>query len=559
MLKPKLFSVLQDGYSKEQFLKDLTAGFIVGIIAIPLSIALAIASGVSPEKGLYTAIIAGFIVSLLGGSRVQIGGPTGAFVVIIYGIVEKQGYPALVVATVLAGIILIFMGLLKLGGVIKFIPYPITTGFTSGIAVVIFSQQIKDFLGLQMDKMPSEFIPRLSEYIKSINTISINTLIVGIIALLIIVGWPYINKKIPGALVSIVITTGAVQLLGIKVETIGDRYSNLKAALPSFYFPEISLSMIADLLPTALTLAVLAGIESLLSAVVSDGMIGDKHRSNMELVAQGVANIFSGLFGGIPATGAIARTAANVKNGGRTPVAGIVHSITVLAIMMILMPLAKMIPMTTLAAILMIVAYNMVEWYSIKSLFKAPKTDIAILVTTFTLTVVFDLVVAIEFGVIMAAFLFMKRMADITKIESIKSDLEDSPDIALSNPDGIDPAIQIFQVYGPFFFGVADNFATTIQQNVSDTHVMIIRMRHVPFIDATGYHALFKTYSYCRKHRILLLFTQVQEQPFELMDKHGFIELSGKDNFCEDIEHALVRANAYVALHKKFPLNKHGH
>lgn len=552
MLKPKLLSVLQEGYTKEQFFKDLTAGFIVGIIAIPLSIALAIASGVSPEKGLFTAIIAGFIVSLLGGSRVQIGGPTGAFVVIIYEIIEKQGYSALVVASILAGIILIFMGLMKLGSVIKFIPYPITTGFTSGIAVVIFSQQIKDFLGLKMEKFPSEFIPRFSEYIKSIDTVSVNSLIVGIIALLIIIGWPYINKKIPGQLIAIVVTTAAVQLLGIDVETIGDRYSDLKAALPTFQMPQISLNMIADLLPTAVTIAVLAGIESLLSAVVSDGMIGGKHRSNMELVAQGTANIASVLFGGIPATGAIARTAANVRNGGRTPVAGIVHSVTVLAIMMILMPLAKMIPMTTLAAILMIVAYNMSEWRAFKNLFKAPKTDIAILLVTFFLTVVFDLVVAIEFGVIMAAFLFMKRMADTTKVESIKDDLEETPDLALNNPEGINPAIQIYQIYGPFFFGAADKFTDTIHENITPTRVVIIRMKHVPFMDATAYHALFKTYSYCRKHRILLLFTQVQEQAFNLLTNHGFIELVGRDNFCDSIENALIRANAYVELHQKY-------
>lgn len=558
MQKPKLFTVLGAGYSREQFFKDLTAGFIVGIIAIPLSIALAIASGVSPEKGLYTAIIAGFIISFLGGSRVQIGGPTGAFVVIIYGIIEKKGYPALVIAAILAGIILIFMGLIKLGGVIKYIPYPITTGFTSGIALVIFSQQISDFLGLKMEKTPSEFIHRIGEYIKSIDTLSINSLIVGSISLLIIIGWPYINKKIPGSLIAIIATTLAVKLLGIQVETIGDRFSDLQASLPSIQFPAFDLAMIVDIFPSALTIAVLAGIESLLSAVVSDGMIGDKHNSNMELIGQGVANVFSGLFGGIPATGAIARTAANVRNGGRTPIAGMVHSLVVLAIMMILMPYAKMIPMTTLAAILMVVAYNMSEWRAFKNLFKAPKTDIAILLSTFVLTVVVDLVVAIEFGVVMAAFLFMKRMADNTKIESIKSDIEENPSISLGNPDGIDPAIQVFQIYGPFFFGAADKFIQTIQDNVATTHVMIIRMRHATFMDATGYHALYKTYSYCRKHKILLLFTQVQKQPYDLLSRHGFIELAGKDNFCSDIEHALIRGNAYVELNRKFPLKKHG-
>lgn len=556
MLKPKLMTVLKEGYTKEQLFKDIVAGIIVGIIAIPLSIALAIASGVSPEKGLYTAIIAGFIISLLGGSRVQIGGPTGAFVVIIYDIIQKQGYQALVVATLLAGLILIFMGLLKLGSIIKYIPYPITTGFTSGIALVIFSQQIKDFFGLQMEHVPSEFIPRWSEYIKTFNTMSVNSLIVGIISLLIIMGWPYINKKIPGQLVAIGVTTGAVQLLGIKVETIGDRYSQLKAALPTLQVPQISLSTITSLLPTALTIAVLAGIESLLSAVVADGMIGGKHRSNMELVAQGTANIFSVLFGGIPATGAIARTAANIRNGGRTPVAGMVHSLTVLAVMMLLMPLAKLIPMTTLAAILMVVAYNMSEWRSFKNLFKAPKTDIAVLLVTFVLTVVFDLVVAIEFGVVMAAFLFMKRMADTTKVESIKDELEDTPDLTMNNPEGIDPAIQVYQIYGPFFFGAADKFTDTIRESITPTRAMIIRMKHVPFMDATAYHALFKTYSYCRKHRILLLFTQVQEPVYALLDKNGFIELVGRDNFCENIEGALIRANAYIELHRKYPIAK---
>ena len=556
MLKPKLFTVLQEGYSREQLFRDLTAGFIVGIIAIPLSIALAISSGVSPEKGLYTAIIAGFIISLLGGSRVQIGGPTGAFVVIIYGIIQKKGYEGLVIATIMAGIIMIFMGLVKLGGVIKYIPYPITTGFTSGIAVVIFSQQIKDFLGLKTEKNPSEFIERIHEYIKAIGTIDIGSVLVGTIALLIIIGWPYINKKIPGALVAIIITTLAVQLLGIEVETIGDRFSDLKAALPTFNIPSVNLTMISDLLTSAMTIAFLASIESLLSAVVADGMIGGKHRSNMELVAEGTANIFSVLFGGIPATGAIARTAANIRNGGRTPIAGIVHSLTVFAIMMLLMPLAKMIPMTTLAAILMIVAYNMSEWRAFKNLLKAPKMDIAVLLLTFVLTVVLDLVVAIEFGIVMAALLFMKRMADYTKVESIKEDLEDSSDIALYSPEGINPAIQIYQIYGPFFFGAADKFTNTIQYNEKPTRVLILRLRHVPFIDATGYHALFKAYSYCRKKRILVLFTQLHDQPYKVLKNHGFIELVGADNFCENVEHALVRANAYIELQQKFPSKK---
>ncbi|MGI6621993.1 MAG: SulP family inorganic anion transporter [Acetivibrionales bacterium] len=558
MQKPKLFTVLGGGYTKEQFFKDFSAGLIVGIIAIPLSIALAVASGVSPEKGLYTAIIAGFIISLLGGSRVQIGGPTGAFVAIIYGIIEKKGYPALVLATILAGIILIFMGLVKLGNVIKYIPYPITTGFTSGIALIIFSQQIGDFLGLKMEKTPSEFIPRIGEYIKSIDTINIDNLIVGIISLLIIISWPYINKKIPGSLVAIIASTIIAKLLGIQAETIGDRYNDLQAALPSIQLPHIDLDMIIDIFPSALTIAVLAGIESLMSAVVSDGMIGDKHNSNMELVGQGIANVFSGLFGGIPATGAIARTAANVRNGGRTPVAGIVHSAVVLAAMVLLMPYTKMIPIATLAAILMVVAYNMSEWRAFRNLFKAPKTDIAVLLFTFVLTVAVDLVIAIEFGVIISAFLFMKRMADNTKVESIKNEIQESSGITLANPEGIDPAIQVYQIYGPFFFGAADKFIQTIQDNISATNVVIIHMRHAAFMDATGYHALYKTYSFCRKHKILLLLTQVQKQPYELLCRNGFVELIGKDNFCPDIEHALVRGNAYAELNRKFPLRKYG-
>lgn len=556
MLKPKLFTILKDGYTRDQLIKDITAGFIVGIIAIPLSIALAIASGVSPEKGLYTAIIAGFIISFLGGSRVQIGGPTGAFVVIVYKIVQEKGYSGLVTASILAGIILIFMGLIKLGSVIKYIPYPITTGFTSGIAVVIFSQQLKDFFGLQTEKNPSEFLERIAEYGKAIGSIKLHSLIIGIIAILIIIGWPYINKKVPGALVAILVTTGAVQLLGIPVETIGDRFSNLSATLPPFTLPVFDLKTVTDLLPSAMTIAVLAGIESLLSAVVADGMIGGKHRSNMELVAQGAANICSVLFGGIPATGAIARTAANIRNGGRTPVAGMFHSITVLAVMMLFMPYAKMIPMSTLAAILMVVAYNMSEWRAFKNLFKAPKTDIFVLLLTFTLTVLIDLVVAIEFGIIMAAFLFMKRMADVTTMESIKEELVDTPEIGLENPQGLDPSIQIFQMRGPFFFGAADTFTNTILDNIKPTRVLVVRMRHVPFMDATGYHALYKTYSFCRKHKILFLMTHVQEQPLKVLEKHGFLDLAGRDNFCPNIEEALVRAKAYIELHEKFPQKK---
>ncbi len=556
MLKPKLFTVLKAGYTKEQLLKDIIAGIIVGIIAIPLSIALAISSGVSPEKGLYTAIIGGFLVSFFGGSRVQIGGPTGAFVVIIYKIIQDFGYDGLVIASLMAGVMLIIMGLFKFGSAIKFIPYPITTGFTSGIAVVIFSQQLKDFLGLQMEHSPSEFIERMVAYGKTIHTLQPQSLVIGLIALAVIIGFPYINKRLPGALVAIVVTTALTQLLQIPVETIGSRFTDLKAALPTFSLPHTDFETVKSLIQPAFTIAILAGIESLLSAVVADGMIGGKHRSNMELVAQGIANIGSVLFGGIPTTGAIARTAANVRNGGRTPVAGIVHSVTVLLIMMVLMPFAKLIPMTTLAAILMMVAFNMSEIRVFKGLLKAPKADVVVLLLTFTLTVVLDLVVAIEVGIVLAAFLFMKRMADSTTIQTINEELQDQPDFALSNPEGIDPRIQIFQIDGPFFFGAADAFANTLQDNIKPTQVIILRFRHVPFMDATAYQALYKVYVYCRRHKILLMFTQVQEQPMAVLVNNGFIDLTGKENFLENIEAALPRAQAYLELHEKYGKNE---
>ncbi len=555
MLQPKLFTVLKNGYTKEQLLKDIIAGIIVGIIAIPLSIALAIASGVSPEKGLITAIIGGFLISFLGGSRVQIGGPTGAFVVIIYKIIQDFGYSGLVIATLMAGVILILMGVLKFGSAIKFIPYPITTGFTSGIALVIFSQQLKDFLGLRMERNPSEFVERLVEYGKNIGTLQIQSLVVGLAALAILMGWPYLNKRIPAALIAILVTTAMVQLLGIQVDTIGSRFTDLKPVIPQFTLPTTDWATVRSLIQPAFTIAILAGIESLLSAVVADGMIGGKHRSNMELVAQGIANIGSVLLGGIPATGAIARTAANVRNGGRSPVAGIVHSLTIFLIMLILMPFAKLIPMTTLAAILMIVAYNMSEIRVFKGLLKASKADVLILLLTFVLTVLIDLVVAIEVGLVLAAFLFMKRMADSTSIQSIREDLQDQPDFALTNPDGIDPRIQIYQIDGPFFFGAADSFANTIQDNIAPTQVLILRFRHVPFMDATAYQALYKVYTYCRRHRILLMFTQMQDQPLAILEKNGFLELAGRENFMPNIEMAMPRAQVYLELHEKFGKN----
>lgn len=548
-LKPKLFSTMKS-YSREQFVKDVIAGIIVAIIALPLSIALAIASGVNPERGLYTAIIAGFFISFFGGSRVQIGGPTAAFVVIIYGIVTEFGLDGLIVATIMAGIILVIMGLLRFGGLIKYIPYTITTGFTAGIAVGIFAGQIKDFLGLDMGAVPSEFIEKMKAYGENISSINTAALMIGLISLFILVFWPKVTDKIPGSLIAIVVTTLIVKFTNIEVNTIGSVYGELSSKFPSFAFPHTNFAMIKKLLSPAFTIAILAGIESLLSCVVSDGMIGSRHRSNMELIAQGVGNIFSALFGGIPATGAIARTAANVKNGGRTPIAGIVHSITLLLILLVLMPLAGLIPMPALAAILIMVAYNMSEWREFIELIKtSPKSDIIVLVTTFLLTVIFDLVVAIEIGIVLAALLFMKRMADVTGVHSWKYIDEDSDEDSDfnedTNPDGINlrqvpQNTLVYEIVGPMFFAATDKF-----MNISSSaskNVIILRMRSVPAMDASGLRTLKKIFATCKKKKITLIFSHIQEQPMSMMIKAGFDKEVGDENFCENIDAALARA-----------------
>ena len=542
MLKPKLFTTLK-GYTKEQLIGDITAGIIVGIIAIPLSIALAIASGVSPEKGLHTAIIAGFFISLLGGSRVQIGGPTGAFVVILYGIMAKYGLDGLIISTIMAGLMLIAMGLLRFGSVIKFIPYPITTGFTSGIAFVIFSSQIKDFLGLKIENVPSEIIEKYSSYFEHISTASVQTMIVGIISLLIIIYWPKINKKIPGSLVAIIIATAVTLIFKLDVETIGSRFGEISGSFPRPSLPALTLERIRELFMPAMTIAILAAIESLLSAVVADGMIGGKHRSNMELVAQGVANTMSGLFGGIPATGAIARTAANIKNGGRTPIAGITHSITVLIVMLVLMPYAKYIPMTTLAAILIIVAYNMSEWRSFKGLLKAPKSDIAILLVTFFLTVLIDLVVAIEVGMILAMMLFMKRMADVTNVKDLSMELEDSIEEEHLREKLSTSDVQIYEINGPFFFGAANKFIESMETLSQMPKVLIIGMQKVPALDATGFHALKGLFKECIHSGTYLILSGVQQQPRTMLDKYGFSQKIGVESFTATIEESIIKAN----------------
>lgn len=543
-LKPKLFSVMKN-YTKEQFVKDVIAGIIVAIIALPLSIALAIASGVGPEKGLYTAIIAGFFIALLGGSRVQIGGPTAAFVVIIYGIIETYGFDGLVVATIMAGIIMIIFGLCRMGNLIKFIPYTITTGFTAGIAVGIAAGQIKDFTGMDVGSLPSDFLEKMKVYFTNLDKINFMALAIGVLALLICIFWPKVTQKVPGSLIAIIVTTLIVNLADLDVNTIGDLY-DVPSKLPGLSVPDVNFKLIQELISPAFTIAILASIESLLSAVVADGMIGSKHKSNAELVAQGVGNIFSALFGGLPATGAIARTAANIKNGGRTPIAGIVHSITLLIILVVLMPYAKMIPMTTLAAVLIMVAYNMCDYKAcIRLCKKAPKSDIIVLVVTFFLTVVFDLVVAIEVSMVITALLFMKRMADTTGVESWKyvEDDEDAENIGLKV---VPKNTLVYEISGPMFFGVADKLMSMIDDPSKD--VIIIRMRSVPAIDATALHSLIQMYERCKKEHITLIFSHVNEQPMHVMEKAGFDKEVGLDNICDNIDDALIRAESLVKI-----------
>ncbi len=543
-LKPKLFSVMKT-YTKEQFMKDIIAGIIVAIIALPLSIALALASGVGPEQGIYTAIIAGFLISFFGGSRVQIAGPPAAFATIVAGIVASKGMDGLILATVLAGIFLVLMGLLRLGNLIKYIPYTITTGFTAGIAVTIAIGQVKDFLGLTYPAGTTtiETMEKLEAVIKNITSINWQAVIVGIVCLAILIIWPYINKTIPGSLLAVIAGICMVQFLHMNVNTIGDLYE-ISNKLPVFHLPSFTFGDIRDIMSDALTIAILAAIESLLSCVVADSMINSKHRSNMELIAQGIGNVGSALFGGIPATGAIARTAANIKNGGRTPIAGMVHALTLVLILVVLMPYAALIPMPCIAAILFMVAYNMCGWRSFVNLCKSsPKSDILVLVLTFVLTVVFDLVVAIEVGILLAAMLFMKRMSDVTDVEGWKYvDEEDDPDsISLK---AVPKHTLVYEISGPMFFAAADKILH-ISVN-EDTRCLILRMRSVNAIDATAMHSLEQLYEMCRKKGITIILSHVNEQPGKVMAKAGFNEKIGSENFCAHIDAALERAKAFA-------------
>lgn len=544
-IKPKLFSVMKH-YTGQQLIKDIVAGIIVAIIALPLSIALALASGVTPEMGLYTAIVAGFIISFFGGSRVQIAGPTAAFATIVAGIVATEGIDGLVIATVMAGVILVLMGLCKFGSLIQFIPFTITTGFTSGIAVTIVIGQVKDFLGLTFHETKDpiiETVDKIKMIGRCIGTVNKEALVIGILALAILIVWPKINKMIPPSLIAIIVTAAAVKLMDMKVNTIGSLYT-ISSGLPHFTMPAFTLAKVRALLPNAFTIAILAAIESLLSCVVADGMIGSKHKSNAELVAQGLGNIGSAFFGGIPATGAIARTAANVKNGGRTPIAGMVHAVTLALILVLLMPYAEWIPMPCIAAILFMVAYNMCEWRKFVDICKtSPKSDILVLVTTFVLTVVFDLVIAIGIGLMLACILFMKRMADVTDVQSwryLEEDDENDNDPDAIGLKSVPKGTNVFEINGPMFFGAAGKLMEVVQETAEN--VVILRMRSVPAIDATAYQTLLNIYKICRANHIVLILSHVNEQPMHMLEKAGFVELIGKENFCGNIDEALLRA-----------------
>lgn len=543
-LKPMLLTCLKS-YDKSQFIKDVTAGIIVAIIALPLSIALALASGVGPEAGIFTAIVAGFVISALGGSCVQIAGPTAAFATIVADIVARDGMDGLIIATIMAGIFLILMGLFHFGSLIKFIPYTITTGFTSGIAVTIVIGQLKDFFGVTYPDgvKPIETTEKMKAFVQNISSINIDALIVGVVSLAILIIAPYVLKKVPGSLIAVIVGILMVQFLPLKVSTIGNLYT-ISNSLPSFHMPAIRFSTISASVSNAFTIAVLAAIESLLSCVVADGMINSKHRSDMELVAQGAGNIASALFGGIPATGAIARTAANIKNGGRTPIAGMVHSVTLIIVLVVLMPYAGMIPMPTIAAILFIVAYNMCQWRTFRDLVKtAPKSDILVLIVTFVLTVIFDLVVAIEIGMVLACLLFIKRMSEETHADSWVYTDDDTPDID-EHLQKLPLQIRVYEITGPLFFGAADAIEHIVVKDF--TSCLVLRMRGVPALDSTAMNALQNLVKTCEGKGITLVFSHVNEQPMHVMEKAGFVELVGKENFQSNISAALKRAEEVI-------------
>jgi SulP family sulfate permease len=554
VLKPKLLTTLK-GYTRSQFLADGLAGVIVGIVALPLAIAFAIASGVSPERGLYTAVIGGFLISALGGSRVQIGGPTGAFVVIVYSIVHQFGYEGLRVATLMAGLMLVAMGLARFGSLVKFMAYPVIVGFTTGIAVIILSSQVKDFFGLQMGTVPAEFLGKWQAYLSHLQTLNPAALALSVACMAVILGWKRVSRRIPGSLVALVLSVAAVQLFQLPVETIGDRFGAIPRMLPAPSLPPASLDLIRQVFPSAVTIALLAGIESLLSATVADGMIGARHRPNMELLAQGIANILTPVFGGIPATGAIARTATNVKNGGRTPVAGIVHAIVLLLIMVCLGQWAALIPLPCLAAILVVVAYNMSEWHSFALVLRCPRSDVIVLLTTFALTVLVDLTAAIQVGMVLSVFLFMRRVSEVTNITMLSGELggpedeqeDETPDAPESvNRTDLPPGVEIYEINGLFFFGAAYKFREAMHAVNSAPRVRIIQMRNVLAIDATGIHVLKDGLKSARKRRIGFILAGVQAQPRAALERAGLLSEIGAENLVSNVDEALQRARALL-------------
>lgn len=562
LFRPKLLEVFKD-YSRQDLFRDLTAGLTVGIVALPLAMAFGIASGVDPRAGIYTAIVAGFIISAVGGSRVQIGGPTGAFVAIVYGVIAQYGLNNLILCTIMAGVILFIMGLMRMGTMIKYIPHPVTTGFTCGIAVLIFSTQIKDFFGLHLQKLPAEFIAKISETVKlfaaeGFKGMSWQTLVMAAGSLTIIVAWPKkIARRVPGSIVALIVATVATIVFSLDktwgLETIGTRFGGIPRSLPPLQFPHFTLGDVQGLFRPALTIALLASIESLLCAVVADGMIDDKHDSNQELMAQGLANVASGLFGGIPATGAIARTATNVKNGGRTPIAGIVHAITLLVIILAAAPLASHIPLATLSAVLVIVAFNMGEWREFARLSHWPKSDAAVFLATFGLTVAVDLVYAVEIGMFLAALLYIKRISETTQITAVDPSTEtEGSHHSLVGKD-IPREVLVYRIFGAFLFGAADKLETALKSTKQEPDILILRMRKVLAMDATGLAALENLHGKLRARGKHLVLSGPHTQPLFMMDRSGFLDELGRENVCANIDVALERAREILAAKTKTP------
>lgn len=547
-LEPKLLSVFKEGYTFKQFQGDLMGGLTVGVVALPLAIALAIASGVKPEQGLYTAIVAGFLIAILGGSRVQISGPTGAFVVIVYGIVQKYGYDGLVVATLIAGVMLVIMGLARIGALLKFIPYPVIVGFTSGIALIIFSSQVNDFLGLKIEKVPADFVEKWIEYVKHFSQIDPYSVGVGAGSLLLIVLWPRVTHRVPGQLIAILVATFAVQYFQLPVETIESRFGGMPSGLPSPQIPSVTWSNFQELFSPAITIAILAALESLLSAVVADGMTGTRHRSNMELVAQGAGNIGSAIFGGIPATGAIARTATNIKSGGKTPIAAVIHSAFLLLVLLLIGKWAAMIPMATLAAVLIVVAYNMSEWREFKHLLKSPRGDVAVLLVTFFLTVIIELTVAIQVGILLAAFLFLQKMSTESRVDAITNSLQEDEEFKGRDMSQIEipKRVEVFEVYGSLFFGAVSQFKESMRVLASRPKVIILRMRQVPTIDASGIHILEDLVKEMHARNAIVVFSAVSRSVYRVMRKTGFVDLVDRNNFAPDIFAALEIAKKHI-------------